>query len=128
MIETKSWKIVANRENEFVKAWEKFGWTLKSSSEYEVGYERAVKLTFTRDTEMPNYSRLRELGEIYEGVVFSEPINYSKFLAACLTLCWILPGVIYICTMKKKWKKYNERMEKIGKPALEEATALMQNA
>lgn len=125
MIETKSWKIKANQEDDFLDIWPYFGWTVKSNSDYESEWGgKAVKVTCTRDTTMPNYRRLKELGETYESVAFREPTPFMAFVAVCLTLCWVLPGIIYIAVTTTKRNKWKKKMETIANPALEEAKKL----
>ena len=74
MIESKSVKCGTWEENSVINEWQSFGWTLKSSQEvnnidnhlenrggtiYQVREKESyVKLTFDRDTTIPNYKEI----------------------------------------------------------------------
>ena len=57
-----------------------------------------VKLTFERDTNMPNYKRIAELEKEYTSLTYSKPgLPIGKIVLAvflCLT-CWLAPIGIY---------------------------------
>ena len=126
MIETKSWEVPKIQENEFLETWPYFGWTIKSNSDFKSDLgNKGVKITCTRDTAMPNYKRLKELGETYESVAFREPAYFTTAQAVVLTIFSFGLGLIvlgFIAIRRKKWKK---KMAAIAYPALEEAKQLM---
>ena len=160
MIESKSLTVSPSLENSTIDLWQNFGWTLKSSQEvnskeshleerggdlYSVTTsQNYVKLTFQRDTSIPNYARIKELEAKYAEILNSEPtelpaifsLKTHLIIGGILCLFYVVPGVIYfIIYFKKKkenanWyeKKYAEWSEKMnteGKRILEEATSLL---
>ena len=126
MIETKSWDIPKIQENEFLETWPCFGWTVKSNSDFtsDLG-SKGVKVTCTRDTAMPNYKRLKELGETYAQVAFREPVRFSTYQAVVMTIFSFGFGLIIIGFLALRRKKWKKKMEAIAYPALEEAKRLM---
>ncbi len=127
MIETKSWEIPKIIENEFLEIWPYFGWTVKSNSDFESDLgSKGVKVTCTRDTAMPNYKRLKELGETYEKLAFREPTRFSAYQAVMMTIITFGLGLIVIGFLALRRKKWKKKMKAIAYPALEEAKRLME--
>ncbi len=127
MIETKSWEIPKLIENEFLEAWPCFGWTIKSNSDFKSDLgSKGVKITCTRDTAMPNYNRLKELGETYEKMFFREPTRFPTYQAVMMTILTFGFGLIIIGFFALRRKRWKKKMEKIAYPALEEAKRLME--
>ena len=126
MIETKSWEIPKLFESDFLEAWPCFGWTVKSNSDFtsDLG-SKGVKVTCTRDTAMPNYKRLKELGEIYEKMFFREPTRFTTGQTIMMTILtfglWLIV-IGFFALRRKIWRK---KMEKVAYPAMEEAKRLI---
>ncbi len=126
MIETRSWDVPKIQENEFLETWPCFGWTIKSNSDFKSDLgSKGVKVTYTRDTAMPNYKRLKELGETYEKVAFREPARFTTGQAVFMTIVSFGFGLIVIGFLALRRKSWKKKMEKIAYPALEEAKRLM---
>lgn len=126
MIETKSWEIPKLFENEFLEAWPCFGWTLKSNSDFKSDLgSKGVKITCTRDTAMPNYDRLKELGATYEKMFFRAPSRFTTGQAVMMTIFTFGLGLIVIGFQALRNKTWKKKMEKTAYPALEEAKRLM---
>lgn len=100
-LESKSIYVNYNEENDAIKAYEDFGWTILSSE--RIGNE--VKLVFQRDTNQKNYKELKALEEewdelekpyfIYIRPKYIEPILKSKVVLIILFFIGIaLPLVI----------------------------------
>ena len=145
MIESKSLTIQPSVENSVIDLWQNFGWVLKSTQEINskeshiegrfgqihtvTTSENYVKLAFQRDTNMPNYSRIKELENDYSNLLAEEPI-YSKLNLLEHLIC-LLPiiGHIYIYKRKKMFQaKYNlwsEKMNREGPRILTEARSLL---
>ena len=127
MLETKTWEIPKLFESDFLEAWPCFGWTVKSNSDFtsDLG-SRGVKITCTRDTAMPNYKRLKELGEIYEKMFYRAPSRFTTYQAVMMTILTFGFGLIVIGFQALRRKMWKKKMEKIAYPALEEAKRLME--
>lgn len=150
MIETSSKKVAPENEENVISLMSNFGWILKSSQEinttdshlenrngdiYNVTTkENYVKLVFTRDTNIPNYSRLKELETKFYNMLNMEPDapQFRTGLFVILFFIYILPGILYCIHYNKKKKQYendyyewDKMMATEGAACLEEANSLL---
>lgn len=159
MIESKSLTVTPSSENSTIDLWQNFGWTLKSSQEvnskeshleerggdlYSITTsQNYVKLTFQRDTSIPNYVRLKELETKYHALLDSEPtepisifsLKTHLIIGGLLLIAYGIGIIYFIIYFSKKIKakkeyedKYSIWYNKInteGKRILEEATSLL---
>lgn len=130
------------RESRVVKIWrreeedrcylmEHFGWELisRQADEYQ------VELLFSRDTDMPNYYRIRELENAFGELYDSRPKKPSKFsfLLFLFLLClYAVPGIIYAAVViskhsryKKAYAEWDKRIDNEGMAILCEAESLL---
>lgn len=130
MKETKSLSVGANQESYFISAYQSFGWELMSSQEvktkdshlenrggtiYSVTEtEHYIKLTFTRDDRMPNYQLLKGEEVKFENAYKSLMREPTMNIIICIIafLMYIVPGILYVMSYKKKKKAAIENNEK----------------
>lgn len=153
MIETKSIKVSTSDEQSAIDEMQCFGWELKSSQEINVKdshlekgtftdtiysvttSEHYVKLVFSRDTAMSNYSRISYLENEYYTLVGQKPVKPAPFrFLVAFVLLWvaIAPGVLYIVfkiigktKYKKAYNEWNEKFTKRGREIFTELNSLV---
>ncbi len=142
MVESKSMKVGVENEQSTIELMEKFGWSLKSSQEinskesheevrngelYSVTTsENYVKLVFSRNTEMANYKQIVDLEKKYFSILAQRPAPVEPGVAFFLFLLLIFPCVLYVKSVHKKEREWEEKMRKEGKKALADAQRLLQ--
>lgn len=153
MLETKSLKVGVNDEQATIEGMQCFGWELKSSQEINVKdshlesgtftnniysvttSEHYVKLVFSRDTAMNNYSRISALENEYDTLWGQQPVKPApfRFLVAFILL-WIaiVPGILYIVfkikgksDYKKAYSEWNAKFTKRVPEILSEVSSLL---
>ena len=130
MIETKVETVAPSEEQDFISTMADFGWTLQSSRG-----EFPVKLTFQRDTAMPNYERIAELEKGYFSIANSRPEELPPFsFEVWLVLFFVVFPLAFLMTFlriraKKKWDEafcdWFLMMEEEAEPKRKEAAALV---
>lgn len=151
MVETKSLKVSPEFEQKCIDDMSNFGWVLKSSQEINVKEshlesgtfsnnvysvttsEHYVKLVFSRDTAMPNYSKLAQLENEYNTLSNGKPTKPGfSLLLALILLGAIVPGVLYIVfgmkkrsTYKKQNNEWETKFQTRGSDILHEARNLL---
>ena len=153
MVESKSLKVAVEQEQNCIDDMANFGWELKSSQEINVkeshlekgSYsdtiysvttsEHYVKLVFSRDTAMPNYSRVTQLESEYYTLLGQKPVkpaSFSFFTALILLFVAIAPGILYIVfkimgysKYKKNYNEWYSNFSKRGNEILSEAHQLI---
>ena len=81
--------IVENKEEkDTIKSYEGFGWELQNAQSLE---NRNVKLGFTRDKQLPNYSRLVSLEEQYYKIKLHKKIPSSEIASGVFaSILWAI--------------------------------------
>ncbi len=114
MEEIESIRCSLANEEYYTQSYRLFGWTLLSSQEInnqdstvrvvgdyivtQTTRIQYVKLTFKRDTNMPNYQRLCELQEEFESIPSNRYVGLAKGIVwgsiiAFIAICWIAAGI-----------------------------------
>lgn len=85
-----------------------------------------------RDTKMPNYRRIAALDEEYFNIRgmkrYHTRMSFSTLLL--LTICFVVPGVIYLgyrIYRRRKVNKYNEAIQQRMDEIAEEAMSLLED-
>ena len=132
MIETTVKKVAPYEEERTINYMARFAWKLTHTQEINTSdshletrngdlysvteKQNYVKLTFERDTNIPNYKRIAELEKEYTSLTYSKPgLPIGKIVLAvflCIT-CFLAPIGIYqgykiykeVSTQNKDWKE-----------------------
>lgn len=130
MIETQVETVSPSAEQDCISTMADFGWTLQSSRG-----DYPVKLTFQRDTAMPNYERVCELERGYFAIQTTrpDPLEEFNFALWCGLFFFVFPLAFLMTFVRiREKKKYNEalatwydRMEVEAIPMREEAASLV---
>ncbi|MCH5180600.1 MAG: hypothetical protein J1F32_05265 [Erysipelotrichales bacterium] len=129
MKETKTMQVSVNQEDYMIDAYQSFGFELLSTQEvktkdshlerhgdtiYNVTEtEHYIKLTFTRDDNMPFYSELTKQQNEFENAqhaIMKKP-KLNLLLAILGLLLYVAPGVLYIVWYIVKSKKVKTNNE-----------------
>lgn len=116
MTETTIRNTLPSEEEDMINLMTCFGWVLQSSQ--SIPEEGAVKLTFTRNTEIPNHKKLQDLENEYRAKAaliqlheLQKPV-FNLEIAPLLFFCGVIPLIIYIVMHSKKMKAWEEEKQK----------------
>lgn len=116
MTETTIRNTLPSEEEDMINLMTCFGWVLQSSQ--SIPEEGAVKLTFTRNTEIPNHQKLQDLENEYRAKAaliqlheLQKPV-FNFEIAPILFFCGVIPLIIYIVMHSKKMKAWEEEKQK----------------
>lgn len=143
MQETRSIRCRVSEEDNEVRLWQCFGWTLLSSQEvnivdnslesdyagnvYQVKHkEQYIKLVFARETNMKNYSELVSLERQYDSI---KEIPYKMYFFSFIKLIFF--NVIYLIIFiikKNRIKKANEQIKQQNQVILKKKQEILEKA
>lgn len=143
MQETRSIRCRVSEEDNEVRLWQCFGWTLLSSQEvnivdnslesdyagnvYQVKHkEQYIKLVFARETNMKNYSELVSLERQYDSI---KEIPYKMYFFSFIKLIFF--NVIYLIIFiikKNRIKKANEQIKQHNQVILKKKQEILEKA
>ncbi len=142
MIENKSISVAPSEEQGQIDLMACFGWELKSSQELNVKeshqerrgddiysvttQENYVKLVFSRDTKMENYTKITAYEKKYFGIMAQRPAPANVKLAMLGLLFFLVPGILYLVFNSKKNKAWRELYNKEAAQLPNQARALLQ--
>lgn len=143
MQETRSIRCRMSEEDNEVRLWQCFGWTLLSSQEvnvvdnslesdysgnvYQIKHkEQYVKLVFARETNMKNYSELVSLERQYDSM---KEIPYKMYFFSFIKFLFFTVIYLIIFIIKKiRIKKANEQIKQENQVILEKKNEILEKA
>ncbi len=147
MVETKSLKVNVESEQSCIDDMANFGWELKSSQEINVKEshlesdssdiysvttsEHYVKLVFSRDRAMPNYSKIIQLENEYYDILKQKPKNPEpfSFISAFILFClFVVPCVLYSVYKYNENKKYKNNYSEWNSKFLKRSSEILSEA